>query len=55
MKIDFSFQDEVRINMMQYTSKVIGEFPEEIDGKLATHVADHLFKVRDDGRKLEVE
>jgi hypothetical protein len=40
---------------MQYISKVIEEIPEEIVGKSATPAADHLFKVRDNGRKLDEE
>jgi hypothetical protein len=44
MQFNFSFQDEVRINMTQYISKVIAEFLEERVGKSATPAADH-FKV----------
>jgi hypothetical protein len=46
MTFNFSFFDEVKINMMQYISKVIVAFPEEIEGKAATPVSDHLFKIR---------
>jgi hypothetical protein len=38
--------------MPEYLSKVIASFPEEIVGKAATPAGDHLFKVRDEGRKL---
>jgi hypothetical protein len=41
--------------MTQYKSKIIKEFPEEILGKLATPAGDHLFKVREDGTKLNEE
>ncbi len=41
--------------MTQYRSKVIEEFPEEIVGKSAMPAADHLFKVREDGRQLDKE
>jgi len=34
---------------------VIAGFPEEIIGKAATHAGDHLFKVRDEGQKLNEE
>jgi hypothetical protein len=34
---------------------VIADFPEEIIGKTATPAGDHLFKVRDEGRKLNEE
>jgi hypothetical protein len=38
--------------MNQYLSKVIKEFPQEILGKCATPAADHLFKIRENGKKL---
>jgi hypothetical protein len=52
MTFKLSLQDEVKINMTQYISKVIEAFPEEIVGKAATPAGDHLFKVREDGQKL---
>ena len=55
MIFDFSFSEEVRINMTPYISNIITEFPEEIKGTYATPAADHLFKVRDDGKKLPEE
>jgi hypothetical protein len=41
--------------MTKYLSKVIAYFPEEIIGKTATPAGDHLFKVRDEGQKLNEE
>ncbi len=41
--------------MNLYISKIIKEFPEKIIGKSATPAGDHLFKVREDGRKLDDE
>jgi hypothetical protein len=38
-----------------YISKVIDSFPKEIVGKAATPAGDHLFKVREDGHKLNEE
>ncbi len=55
MIFDFSEQDKVKINMTKYLSKVIADFPKEIVGKAATPAGDHLFKVRDEGRKLNDE
>jgi hypothetical protein len=52
MTFDYSFTDEVHINMQQYISKVINEFPEAITGKCATPATDNLYKIHDDGRKL---
>jgi hypothetical protein len=53
MIFNFSSRNEVQINMTQYIS--IEEFPEEIIGKLATPTGDHLFKIREDGQKLDDE
>ena len=36
-------------------NKIIEDFPEEITGVSATPAADHLFKVREDGKKLNKE
>ena len=55
MMFDYSFTREVRINVWHYLRKVIKEFPEEITGTCATPSCDHLFKVREDGRKLNEE
>ncbi len=55
MPFDFSFTKEVKVNMWDYLSKVIKEFPEEIMGVCATLAGDYLFKVRDDGKKLNEE
>jgi hypothetical protein len=55
MTFDISLQDEVKINMTQYISKVIEAFPKEIVEKAATPAGDHLFKVREDGQKLNEE
>ena len=41
MTFDYSFDDKVRINMNQYISKVIKEFPQEISGMCTTPAADH--------------
>jgi hypothetical protein len=43
------------MNMNLYNSKIIKEFPEEIIGKTSTPAGDHLFKIREDGRKLDDE
>ena len=55
MTFDYAFEGEVRINMCKYLSKVIEDFPEEITGVSATPAADYLFKVREDGKKLNEE
>ena len=55
MTFDFSFTKEVKVNMWDYLRKVIKEFPEEITGVCTTPAGDCLFKVRDDGKKLNEE
>ncbi len=55
MTFDFSFTKEVKVNMWDYLRKVIKEFPEEIMGVCATLAGDYLFKVHDDGKKLNKE
>ncbi len=55
MTFDYSFTKEVRINMLDYLRNVIQEFPEEITRVCATPANDYLFKVREDGRKLNKE
>jgi hypothetical protein len=53
MIFDFSSKYEVQINMTQYVSKIIKDFLEEIVGKSSTLAGDHLFKIREDGQKLD--
>ncbi len=55
MTFDFSFTKEVKVNMWDYLRKVIKEFPEEITGVCAMLAGDYLFKLRDDGKKLNKE
>ncbi len=55
MIFDFSSKNEVQINMTRYVSKIIEDFPEKIVGKSSTPAGDHLFKIREDGRKLNDE
>ena len=55
MTFDYAFGGEVRINMCKYLSSIIADFPEQITGVSATPAADHLFKVRGDGKKLSEE
>jgi hypothetical protein len=55
MIFDFSDREKVKINMTEYLTKVIADFPEEIIGKAATPAGNHLFKVKDEERKLNEE
>jgi hypothetical protein len=55
MTFDYAFGGEVQINLCKYLSSIIADFPEQITGVSATPAADHLFKVREDGKKLSKE
>ncbi len=44
MTFNFSFRNEVEINMMQYILKMIAAFRKEIVGKAATPAGDHFFE-----------
>ncbi len=55
MTFDFSFRDEVKINMTQYILKEIAAFPEEIVVKAAIPDGDHLFKIQENGQKNNEE
>jgi hypothetical protein len=55
MTFNYSFDNEVRINMNQYLSKVIKEFPQENLGMCTTPTADHLYKTQENGKKLNEE
>jgi hypothetical protein len=55
MTIDYSFDKKVQINTWNYIKKVMREFPEEIMGVCATPASDYLFKVHEDGTKLNEE
>ena len=41
--------------MRKYLSSIIADFPEQITAVSATPAVDHLFKVREDGKKLSEE
>ncbi len=45
MTFDYSFDNKVRINMNQYISKVIKEFPQVILGMCTTPAVDHVYKI----------
>jgi hypothetical protein len=55
MIFNFSSKNDVQINMNLYISKIIKEFTEEIIGNTSTPARDHLFKIREDGCKLDDE
>jgi hypothetical protein len=48
MNLDFSSPGKVKIDMKQYITKVIANFPEKITGVQATPTGDHLFQIRPD-------
>ena len=53
MDLDYSVPGEVRVDMVDYPKKIIGNFPEEIRTTSPTPASDHLFNVPpDDERKI---
>jgi hypothetical protein len=55
MTFEFLTYNRRRTNMCKYISKIIADSPEEIVRKSATPAADHLFKIGEDGCKLNEE
>ena len=50
MTFDYSFDNKVQINMSQYITKVINNFPQEILEIGAAPAADNLYKLKRIGR-----
>ena len=48
MDLDFSSVKVLKIGMIKYIKKILGEFPEEIKSAAATPAAEHLFTVCED-------
>ncbi len=48
----FWYMTEWKHYTCKYISKIIADFPEEIVGKSAISAMNHLFKIREDGHKL---
>ena len=55
MTLDFSLKGKFIINMEAYLDKVLDDFPKEMDGMASTPAADHLFKTRENIKKLDPE
>eukprot|EP00957_Ditylum_brightwellii_P171293 13039681-Ditylum_brightwellii.AAC.1 len=55
MVLNFSKKGEVRISMIDYIKETIEDFPEAIEGTVATPAADHLFKVNKNAMPLDEE
>jgi hypothetical protein len=57
MDIEFTSKGTLQVSMITYLKNMIPGFLEMITGKVATPVADYLFKIRDkkDTRPLEQE
>ena len=52
MRLDFSSERKVKINMVEYVKKIILDFPEQDISTAKTPAANHLFEVREDATKL---
>lgn len=55
MTIDYSVKGEAKITMYDYIKKMLNELPEKMKGEKATAAPLHLFKIDDDGPKLDKE
>eukprot|EP00804_Cyclotella_cryptica_P010072 CCRYP_018045-RB/>CCRYP_018045-RB protein AED:0.27 eAED:-0.33 QI:0/-1/0/1/-1/1/1/0/595 len=55
MDLDYSEKGKCKVSMEGYTKEIIDSFPEVIRGTSATPAADHLFKTRENGKKLPEE
>jgi hypothetical protein len=54
--VDYELEDgQVAVSMFQFIDEMLDEFPELINSAAATPAADHLFKIRADGKKLSEE
>ena len=54
--VTYELEDtEVAVSMFQFIDEMLEEFPEEIKSSSATPAADHLFKIREDGKRLSEE
>ena len=53
MTLDYTKKGKVKVNMVKYVHDTWTMFPEELDGKVATPAAEHLFEVREDAPALE--
>ena len=47
MDLDLSVDGEVRVTMTDYLNNIVSEFPETIQGRVATPSVEHIFKVRE--------
>ena len=55
MDLEFSVDREGRPKMMDYLKKITYDFPETIQGRLATPAEEHLLKVREDSNRKLLE
>ena len=52
MKLDYSEQGKVKIDMKDYLKKILDDLPDKYQGKSITPSAKHIFEVNDTVRKL---
>jgi hypothetical protein len=48
--MEFTDKGTLQVSMITYLKSVTGEFPEKIEGRVATPAADHLFTVREESK-----
>lgn len=49
-RMDILVKGKVWISIANYLKEVIADFPEEIEGNVATPAADHLFDIRPEAK-----
>jgi len=52
MTLDYSSKNKVKISMYEYVDKLLTEFPTDMNGAAKTPVANHLFNVNPNAKKL---
>ena len=51
MDFDFSTQGTTKLSMIKYAAHILNDFPEVLTTSATLSAAEHLFQVRDDGKK----
>ena len=52
MTLDYSSKNKLKISMYEYVDKLLTEFPTDMNGAAKTPVANHLFNVNPNAKKL---
>ena len=55
MDFDFSTQGTTKLSMIKYAAHILNDFPEVLTTSVTSPSAEHLFQVRDNGKKKPPE